>query len=340
MAPTVRCCRRCLLPDAVPGLSFDDADVCDICRATPPVEQLVQRRAEIRREVERLVAPHRSVEPYACVVAFSGGKDSSFTLKLLVERFQLRCLAVTVDNGFLSKGTAENCKAVCGALGVDHVLFTPNQQFVRTMYGASATREDMHAPAALQRASSICNSCIGLINAHMLQKALEVGAPLVAGGYLGGQLPKDAAMMTIRPALQARLRSAMVNRFVQSFGDDARRYFALNRPNADAEREIVVINPMLGFVVPEDEIIRDIEQLGWKRPRDTGLTSTNCRLNDLGIYIHTRRHGFHPYAFEIADQLRHGLISIEEASHKLSTLPERTHIEWLAERIGVSADDL
>ncbi len=340
MESTLRSCRRCLLPATVPGLTIAESGLCDICLVTPPEAELAQQRAEIRHELERIVATHRDVEPYACVVAFSGGKDSSYTLKLLVERFQLRCIAVTIDNGFLSKGTAENCKAVCGSLGVDHLMFTPNQQFVRKMYGISAVQEDMHAPAAIQRASSICNSCISLINTHILQKALELGAPLVAGGYLGGQLPRDAATMSIRPGQQARPRAALIKRFVRAFGDAARPYFSLGRSDADADREITVINPMLGFAVLEDEILHDIAQLGWKRPRDTGLTSTNCRLNDLGVYIHHRRHGFHAYAFEIADQLRHGLISREDATRKLNTLPEQTDIQWLADKIGVSTDVL
>jgi hypothetical protein len=30
-----RRCRRCLLPDVVPGLRFDDTDLCDICLVVP-----------------------------------------------------------------------------------------------------------------------------------------------------------------------------------------------------------------------------------------------------------------------------------------------------------------
>jgi len=328
-------CRRCLLPSTVPGLVLDSTDLCHTCQVTPPVEELAKNRERIRREMETVIEAHRGARPYDCVVAFSGGKDSSYTLRLLVEHYGLRCLAITIDNSFLSNSTLANCRAVCSSLGVDHVLFTPNRRFVRGMYGASAAREDIHAPAAIERASSICNSCIGLINTHILQRAIETGAPLVAGGYLAGQLPKDASLMTLRPGILSKVRAPMVSRFVRHFGEEARPYFELPQTRGDVERQVVVINPMLGLSVSEKEIVAALEPLGWKRPLDTGVTSTNCRLNDLGVYIHSRRHGFHPYAFEIAEQLRHGLMTLEEAAAKPDTLPTADDVAWLADGIGL-----
>ena len=86
-----------------------------------------------------------------------------------------------------------------------------------------------------------------------MQRALELGAPIVAGGYIGGQLPRDASILTVRPGLQARIRSSMVKRFVRAFGEEAQPYFDLPT-GADTAREIKVINPMLGLSVTEEEI--------------------------------------------------------------------------------------
>ena len=132
--------------------------------------------------------------------------------------------------------------------------------------------------------------------------------------------------------------SPMVQRFADFFGEEASSYFDLRCVSGELDREIVVINPMLGLGVREEEIIAALEPLGWKRPKDAGVNSTNCRLNDFGVYIHARRHGFHPYAFEIAEQLRHGLISREEATAKLVTLPTKRDVSWLAERLGLDID--
>jgi hypothetical protein len=172
----------------------------------------------------------------------------------------------------------------------------------------------------------------------MVQKAVEMDVPLIAGGYIGGQLPRDAARMTIRPGRQGKMRAPMVERLASYFGEDARGYFQLQHGVGDGAREVTVVNPMLGLAVSEGEIIAALAPLGWIRPKETGVTSTNCRLNDLGVFLHDRRHGFHPYAFEIAEQLRHGLVSREEAAAKLEALPTRDDVAWLAERLGVELD--
>lgn len=331
-------CRRCVLTSAIPGISFDASGLCSICQKTPAQNILADQRERSRREMEGAFANARSRGSYDCVVAFSGGKDSSYVLKLLVEQYGLRCLAVTIDNGFLSSGVVDNCKAVCGKLGVDHVMFTPKSTFMTGMYHASAVSEQMHPKAAIQRASSICNSCIGVINTHMLRVAIDQNIPMIAGGYIGGQLPKDTAIFRLNLNANAPLRASSVRRFVGHFGSDAKQYFDL--PADAANREIIVVNPMLGLMVSEHDIVAALEPLGWKRPTDTGLTSTNCRLNDLGVYIHSRRHGFHPYIFEMADQVRHGLLDRDAAIAKLNAIPNYNQVEWLAQKIGVGHNEI
>jgi tRNA(Ile)-lysidine synthase TilS/MesJ len=326
----------------VPGLTFDETGLCSLCLGTPEVGVLAQERAAlratIRAETERQrLRPDRGA--YDAIVAYSGGKDSSYTLKLLVQEHGLRCLALTIDNGFLSDATYGNCRAVCGALGTDHLLFTPSRQFTQALYRTSATDESLHAPAAIKRASSICSSCISMINTHVLQKALELGIGLVAGGYLGGQVPRSGGLMRVKPGRQGRMRRGIVEQMVGRVGEQARRYFELPLPPGAEEREIVIVNPMLGVDLEEAEIVAALAPLGWVAPRDTGVTSTNCRLNDLGVYMHSKRHGFHPYAMEIAEQLRHGTLSRADALAKLNALPSRAQVGWLAERIGLGPDD-
>lgn len=142
-------CRRCVVSSTVPGIAFDNSGLCNICQQTPPVEELVARRLHLREQMALEIDRVRGAIPYECIVAFSGGKDSSFALKTLVEDYRLRCLAVTIDNGFISDETFKNCKLICDALSVDHLLFSPQGAFMRKMYGASAVSEAMHPKAAI-----------------------------------------------------------------------------------------------------------------------------------------------------------------------------------------------
>ena len=109
-------CVRCILPDTFPGISFDPQGVCNYCQQASGREALAKEQHLLRSQLDALFgeakANRKSGSAYDVVVAFSGGKDSSYTLKLLRERYQLNCLAVTIDNGFLSESTFANCRTV------------------------------------------------------------------------------------------------------------------------------------------------------------------------------------------------------------------------------------
>jgi tRNA(Ile)-lysidine synthase TilS/MesJ len=290
--------------------------------------------------METAIDEARGASPYECIVAFSGGKDSSYTLKLLVEKYKLRCLAVTVDNGFISEQARINAAQVTTSLGVDHTVFKPAPRFMNSLYLKSATVQDIHTPSAIKRASSMCNSCINLINSYVVKTALASDIPLIAGGYIGGQVPRDAAVLQLSVATLQATRSSMLKKFTQTFGHDAPAYFDYGLEASRGGGKVLIINPMLCVRVGEDEIIADIGALGWKRTNDTGKNSSNCRLNDLGILVHARRFGFSPYLMEIADQVRNGLMSREEGLARSRAIPKWEEVEPQAKAIGLRLSDL
>ncbi|HVY44224.1 MAG TPA: hypothetical protein VHB21_00030 [Minicystis sp.] len=333
-------CARCVLPSSFPGAAFDAEGVCRLCREAPPVERAREARAALLEKLEGVFDSHRGLGPYDAIVAFSGGKDSSYTLMALVERFRLRCLAVTIDNGFIAPGASENLRAVTAALGVDWVLYRPAPAFMRRVYATSA-KGGVHGRLALTRASATCNSCIALINDHMVKTALEKGVAVVAGGYIGGQVPPDAAVLEIDLDVFSRFRADAQRRYVAHFGDEARGHYGIpdELVRAARVRKLSIVNPMLALGVPESEILRAIEALGWKRTHDTGKNSTNCLLNDLGVRLHVEREGFHPYAMEVAEQVRSGLMTREDGLAKLSGVPRREDVAEQARAIGFEWPD-
>jgi hypothetical protein len=212
---------------------------------------------------------------------------------------------------------------------------------MNTLYLESARHADLHAPAAVKRASNMCSSCISLINTRMLNTAVRNHASLVAGGYIGGQVPKDAAMLHIDLAVLAKTRLASEQKYLQVFGRGAERFFAVPAapPGAGLER-ITIINPMLTVRVTESQIVDELAALGWKRTTDTGQNSTNCRLNDLGIVVHFRQYGFHPYILEMAEQVRNGLLSRDDALIRVRAIPDIASVADQARQIGLDLGEL
>lgn len=134
----------------------------------------------------------------------------------------------------------------------------------------------------------------------------------------------------------------MNDRYKAAFGDEAQHYYQLPESllSNTPLKKITILNPMLTLQISEEEIISQLEPLGWKPTLDTGSNSSNCRLNDFGIAVHAYKHGFNPYVFEISEQVRHGLMTREKALKKALTVPELDEVRWQAERLELDLDAL
>jgi hypothetical protein len=55
----------------------------------------------------------------------------------------------------------------------------------------------------------------------------------------------------------------------------------------------------------EDMLIYLDEKVGWIRPTDTGR-STNCLINQLGIYVHKKEKGYSNYSLPYSWDVRLG----------------------------------
>jgi tRNA(Ile)-lysidine synthase TilS/MesJ len=244
-------------------------------------------------------------------------------------------LAVTIDNGFLSPTAVDNCRAVSESLGIDHVFYKPSFRFMANMYRKSID-EDVHVKAAHTRASSICNSCINVVNTHVIKVALQTRCRVIAGGYVGGQVPKDSAVMDLTVASLNASRARTTSRYMQVFGEEANHYVTL--PDAKGlTGSIAILNPLLTLEYRVEDALEVIKKFGWKMPTDTGKNSSNCLLNDLGIHAHHKKYGFHPYVFELAENVRYGLMDRDVAREKAESVPTEAEVKHIAARLNAFA---
>ena len=111
-------CSKCILPETYPFITFDNNGVCNFCASFTPSKTLGEDRF-----IEKM-KPFRfnNSQSRACLVPFSGGRDSSFALHYLVKELDIKPIAFSYDWGMLTDLGRRNQARICGALGLEHII--------------------------------------------------------------------------------------------------------------------------------------------------------------------------------------------------------------------------
>lgn len=113
----LRRCTRCILPETMPFIIFDANGVCNYCRNYQ--KQKILGKAALEKEIHKY---RRTDGRPDCIVAFSGGRDSSFALHYVKKVLGMNPVAYSYDWGMLTDLGRRNQARMCGALGVEHIL--------------------------------------------------------------------------------------------------------------------------------------------------------------------------------------------------------------------------
>jgi tRNA(Ile)-lysidine synthase TilS/MesJ len=264
--------------------------------------------------------------PYQVLLAYSGGKDSTFTLYKLREKFHVSVLAVTFDNGFLTEQCRQNIHEATANLGVDSITIKPSFSKLAKIFQLAASQE-IFPKKSLERASSICTACIGIVKSTVYKEAILRKIPFVCFGWTPGQVQVKTPIMKLDYRMLLANQKQIMEPLVNRLGDEYRNYF-IDTEWMEANREDVpyLAYPLLFSNYNEEEILDTIKGIGWKKPQDTDMNSTNCLLNSYANSIHIRDYGYNPYTLEIATLVREGFLSREEGLRKLALPGDETVI--------------
>ena len=163
-------CSKCLLPETHETISFDQNGICSVCNNFSIKQDIdwTQRYQILLKLVDEV---KRKKASYDCIIPFSGGKDSTFSLYYAVEILKLRVLVVSFDHGFYRDNLLRNRERTINKLGVDLVTFRPNQVLVKKLMLQS-----------LKDKGDFCWHCHTGIGSYPLQVAVEKSIPLVLWG--------------------------------------------------------------------------------------------------------------------------------------------------------------
>jgi hypothetical protein len=332
----LKICRRCILPETFPGIRFDEQGICNHCHGKLQQKENLEKKSLYTEKFEALIQEIKGRAPvYDVVMAFSGGKDSSYTLKLLKEKYNLRILALTYNNHFISDRALKNIEAVTRFLEIDSIIFTVPWEKTKKVFKLTAEK-DIFPKATLLRASSICTACISIVKNTVLKTALEMSIPLVAYGWSPGQAPIQSSIMQTNPSLFKQAQDVILNSYPEDIRCEMAHYFIPDAYYLKFEKSFPVnIHPLAFFKYDEDEILQDLSVIGWQLPVDTDSNSSNCLLNAFANQCHIKRFGFHPYVWENANMVRQGIMERDIGLEKIYLKQDTEQVDYAKERLGL-----
>jgi tRNA(Ile)-lysidine synthase TilS/MesJ len=325
-------CSNCVLPGSFPGISFNREGLCNYCVDYKSREVEDNIKSEYRKRFEDLISRYKGKSTYDLLMCYSGGKDSTYTLSILKQKYGLNILALTFDNGFLSEFTPPNIRSVVEKLGVDHIYYKPNAQVLGKIF-RHCIDSDVYSMKAIERASNICTSCIGILKYSALRLALEKGIPLIGFGWSPGQAPVTSSIIKNNPQMVRKMQATIYNPLHRIVGDAINPYF-VDEKYFSSQSFPYYVHPLAFLDYDEKDILRNIASLGWTMPQDVDANSTNCLLNSFANVVHKNRYGFHPYSYEMANLVREGFIKRSEALERLNRQEDPRILRYIGEKLG------
>jgi len=268
-------------------------------------------------------------------MAYSGGKDSTYTLDLFKNKYKLNVLALTFDHGFISPFAIKNIRTAGERLGIDQITFKLRFDILKKVFTASV-RENFYPKKSLERASTICSSCMGIVKSITLKLALEKSIPFIGYGWSPGQAPVQSSVMKINADFIRTSQKSFYDPLYKIAGDAINPYFL---DEADfrklAAGSYYNVHPLAFLDYSEGAIFKRIAELGWEPPLDTDSNSSNCLLNSFANQVHLDHYGFHPYAFEIAGLVRSGVMTRAEGLEKMEAPQDEKTIRQVKSKLGL-----
>jgi N-acetyl sugar amidotransferase len=312
----LRRCKKCLLPETHESIIFDEEGVCNICRQNEFKKDKIDWTAK-KKELDELIETYRGKGDYDCLIPFSGGKDSTWTLYYLMKEYKLKPLVVRFDHGFLRPNLHDSTTKVLRELGADFHTFTPNWKVVQKLM----------LQAFLEK-GDFCWHCHTGIFSYPMWVAIRYNIPLIFWGEPSAEYTAYYSYDQAEEVDEKRF-----NRFVNlgitaldmavRLGGkiDERDLKPYTYPPLKELRRIGYRSVCLGSYIPWDvkkqsKIIQD--ELGWQGdlvenvPPGYNYEKIECYMQGVRDYIKYIKRGYTRPTHLASIDIRHDRLSREE----------------------------
>jgi len=338
-------CTKCVIPETHETIVFDEHGVCNICRQHEYKQTVIDWDAK-KKELDQLIDVYRGKNEYDCLIPFSGGKDSTWTLHYLVKEYGIKPLVVRFDHGFLRPTVLANTIRTIRKLGVAFHHFTPNWKVVQKLMLQSFLEK-----------GDFCWHCHTGIFAYPMQVAIRYNVPLVFWGepsaeytsYYSYEQPEEVDEKRFNRYVNMGITAQ--DMFVRLQGSvDERDLKPFAYPPLKELRGIGYRSVCLGSYIPWDvkrqaKVIHD--ELGWEGdevenvPPDYGYEKIECYMQGVRDYIKYIKRGYTRPSHLASLDIRNDRMGREEAIRLLTEYEGKRpqSLDLFLEYVGLTEDE-
>lgn len=340
-------CMSCIMPDSVPGVSFDENGLCSLCRSYVPESPLGESAFE-----ELLAQRRPGPSGYDSIVPLSGGRDSTYVLYVAKTVYGLEPLAVNYDNEFRNPQAVKNMESACQTLGVDLSTVRSKQDVATKIVRANAKAA---VPLGLAYVMGcLCRQCTyGYFSAVYIE-AERHGVPLILWGTSAAESTERIQEKALRGMLGSKWTKLRDPNFYRTeyFCFQQRREFPVKGNTRFARDHPKLHDPatseisVFDYIPWERHKIKETisRELGWAKPADHISTwRTDCVLHEIVNFFFVKTLGCTKDCLGYCNMINAGQMTRQEALEQemqaLRTPWEHVE-EFLIEQIGLSQSEI
>jgi N-acetyl sugar amidotransferase len=349
----MRKCGNCLLPETYETLVIDeDGKGCNMCK-TSQFKQVGIDWDKRKAMLDKVIDKYRGKYDYDCIVPFSGGKDSTFTLYYLIKEYKIKPLIVRFNHGFMRSNHEHNVEKVLKKMGADFINFTPNWKIVKKLMWESFIRK-----------TDFCWHCHTGIYSYPLQIALKFNVPLILWGEPLAEMSayytyedniiewedEEKFNMVRNLGITADDMFGMIN--TEEDPIDKRDLIPYTYPKLEQLKKMDYYSVCLGSFIPWDykkntKIIMD--ELGWSGDELEGVPDNinkefakiECWMQGTRDYIKYLKRGYSRVTQLTNFEIRNNRMSTEEAQEWIDNFEGRKpqSLKIFLEYMGITEEE-
>lgn len=174
-------CKNCILHSGIPNVTVEkEGGLCSVC-STHSLDLMQEKRIyryftnKMNAEIERVKKRNYSCE---ALVLFSGGKDSTYLINMLKEKYGLKVMAFSVMHPLVNETAAKNVEQVAKSLDIQLVKFFPRKK----EYCQLIRYALLHTAEKYPNERIGCDTCSYIFKNSALTYAIRNDIPLVFDG--------------------------------------------------------------------------------------------------------------------------------------------------------------